>query len=526
MTELNTKIVEVTVYNDRARVTRRGPITLEPGVVWLSISNLPLTLNPESVRASARGMARARLLGVELERSYSIETPSEQIHQLEAEIEALKDDISGIEAQIVLTRQSRDNLAAIASRTNTYALALAGGAMALKDQLALFDGLTTRMGELDKQIQDSVVLQRQTQRRLEQLVNELQRWQGVPRRESYTANIELEVISAGDLNVELVYMVSGAGWQPIYDFRLMETDDTRHALEIGYQAQVTQRSGESWQEVGLALSTARPGLAGKVPELEPWFVGLLPPPVIPRAAPVEMAGAKPMRAKAVQAAPMFAMEAVEVEEVEAIVEQSGVALTYRVPARVSIPADGAPHKVTVTRIQLETELDFVTAPKLVEAVYRRARVSNDSIYTLLPGSVNLFAGEEFIGTTRLELIAPQGEIELYLGVDDRIKVKRELKRREVDKKLIGNKRRISYAYEITLENMLQSQVQIILHDQFPVSKHEEVKIRLEEASPQPSAQSELHLLKWIINLDAQEKRLVRFDFTAEYPPALDVVGLP
>jgi uncharacterized protein (TIGR02231 family) len=180
----------------------------------------------------------------------------------------------------------------------------------------------------------------------------------------------------------------------------------------------------------------------------------------------------------------------------------------------------------VTRIQLETELDFVTAPKLLEAVYRRARVSNDSIYTFLPGSANLFAGEEFIGTTRLELIAPQGEIELYLGVDDRIKVKRELKRREVDKKLIGNKRRISYAYEITLENMLQSQVQIILHDQFPVSKHEEVKIRLEEASPQPSAQSELHLLKWIINLDAQEKRLVRFDFTAEYPPALDVVGLP
>jgi uncharacterized protein (TIGR02231 family) len=248
--------------------------------------------------------------------------------------------------------------------------------------------------------------------------------------------------------------------------------------------------------------------------------------VIPRAAAADLASSQPMRAKAVQAAQMFAMEEAEAEVVEAIVEQSSVAMTYRVPMSVSIPADGAPHKVTVTRFQLEPELDYVTAPKNVEAVYRRARVSNDSNFTLLPGSANLFAGDEFLGTTHLDLTAPQGEIELYLGVDDRVKVKREMKRRDVDKKLIGNKRRISYAYEITVENMLQSQVQLILHDQFPVSKHEEVKIRLEEANPQPAEQTELHLLKWNINLAAQEKRQVRFDFSVEYPPALEVVGLP
>jgi uncharacterized protein (TIGR02231 family) len=124
------------------------------------------------------------------------------------------------------------------------------------------------------------------------------------------------------------------------------------------------------------------------------------------------------------------------------------------------------------------------------------------------------------------LIPPQGEIELYLGVDDRVKVKRELKRRDVDKKLIGSKRRITYAYEITLENLLPFQARLTLHDQFPVSKHEEIKIRLEDTNPQPVEQSELNLLKWDLNLAAQEKRQVRFDFSVEYPPALDVVGLP
>jgi uncharacterized protein (TIGR02231 family) len=525
MTELNSKIVEVTVYNDRARVTRRGAMHLKTGANRLSITNLPLTLNPESARASARGNARARLLGLEIERAYFIETPSEQIHQLEEQIETLKDEINGVEAQIELARQSRANLAAVSSRTNTYAMALAAGAMALKDQLALFDGLSDRMGELDKAIQGSLILQRQMQRRLEKLVNELQRWQGVPRRESYTAHIDVEILSPGDLTIELVYMVLSVSWQPIYDFRLVEADETRPALEAGYLAQVTQRSGEDWQDVSLALSTARPALAGRLPELDPWFIGPPPPPVIPRPAPVEFASAKPMRAKAARAAPMLAMEDVEAEVVEAEGDQSGAAVTYRVPMIVSIPADGAPQKVTVANFQLEPELDFVTVPKLVEVVYRRAKVINHSPYTLLPGSVNLFAGDEFVGTTRLDLTAPQGEIELPLGVDDRIKVERELKRREVDKKLIGNKRRITYAYEIKLENVLPKPVQLTLHDQFPVSKHEEVKIKLESADPRPTEQSELHQLKWIINLAAKEKCLVRFDFSVEYPPTLDVVGL-
>jgi uncharacterized protein (TIGR02231 family) len=496
---------------------------LEKGVTRLSITNLPLTLNPESARTTARGVAQSRLLGLEIERAFAIETPSEQIHQLEEQIENLQDEISAVEAQIELARQSRANLAAISSRTNTYALALAAGEMALTDQLALFDSLSARMGELDEEIQKRLVLIRQMQRRLEKLVNELKRWQGVPRRESYTAQVEVELLSPGDLTVELTYMVSGVGWQPLYDFRLVEAGDARPVLEVDYLAQVTQRSGEAWQDITLALSTARPALAGKLPELNPWFVGPLPPPIIHAGV---APSAAPMRAKSIQAAPMLAMEEMEADVLEAEVDVEGAAVTYRVPASVSIPADGAPHKVAVTRFRLEPQLDFVTAPRLVEAVYRRAKVTNDSPYMFLPGSANLFAGSEFIGTARLELIPPQGEIELFLGVDDRVKVERELKRREVDKRLIGSKRRITYAYEITLENLLPIPAKLTLHDQFPVSKHEEIKIRLEDANPQPAEQSELHLLKWELNLVAQEKRQVRYDFSVEYPPALDVVGLP
>jgi uncharacterized protein (TIGR02231 family) len=144
----------------------------------------------------------------------------------------------------------------------------------------------------------------------------------------------------------------------------------------------------------------------------------------------------------------------------------------------------------------------------------------------LPGPANLFAGDEFIGATRLELIAPGGELELTLGVDDRVKVERELKRREVDKKFVGDRRRIRYGYEVTLENLLPVAAQLLLHDQLPVARHEEIKVKLETADPKPTEQTELGLLDWSLTLAPGEKRVVRFDFTVEHPRAMQVAGLP
>jgi uncharacterized protein (TIGR02231 family) len=219
------------------------------------------------------------------------------------------------------------------------------------------------------------------------------------------------------------------------------------------------------------------------------------------------------------------MEVRAAEEAKASVETGGAALTYRLPAAATIPADGAPHKVTVARYELSPRLDYVATPKLVEAAYRRVKVANDSAYTLMPGQANLFADDEFIGSTPLELTAPGGEIELYVGVDDRLSVKRELKRYQVDKMFMGNKRRLHYAYEVTLENLLAFEVPVTLHDQIPVSRHEEIRVRLDAAEPKPTEQTELNELKWELRLAPAQKAVVRFEFTVEHPQDMVLSGL-
>jgi uncharacterized protein (TIGR02231 family) len=533
MTNVDTRVTAVSVYPDRARVTRAGEVELKQGSHRLEFSELPLVLDAASVRAAARGTAEARLLGVDVKREFYEETPAEQVRELEKQVEALQDEASALSGRATLLQEERQTVRGLAEATGTYARGLAYGKTTAADQIALLDKLRQRAGEIDGELLELAVEERERERRLSKLKRELDQLRGGAARERYVAVVEVEVVGPGKLTVELTYVVSGAGWQPLYDLRLLEEGEP--ALEVGYLAQVTQRTGEDWPEVELTLSTARPALTGKVPELNPWSIGpprALPKPVARRAKMMTLAApAAPMPAAIEDAVASGAVEEApeperQAQAVQAEVDTSGAAVTYKVPGTVGVPADGAPHKVTVAQYQLEPEMDYVTAPKLVQAAYRRAKLVNKSAYTLLPGKANVYAGDEFVGVTQLELTAPNGEIELYLGVDDRVKVERELARREVDKKLVGDRRRLRYGYEITLKNLLDVEAKVTVHDQIPVSRHENVKVKLESAEPKPAEQTEMGLLDWEFDLPPGGEQAVHFSFAVEHPRGMSVMGLP
>ena len=105
-------------------------------------------------------------------------------------------------------------------------------------------------------------------------------------------------------------------------------------------------------------------------------------------------------------------------------------------------------------------------------------------------------------------------------------MERELKRRDVDKRLIGGKRRLQYGYQIEIENARPDEVRLMIQDQIPVAGHEDIKVRLESATPKPDRQTELNLLEWDLSLTSQSRQNLRFDFSVEYPQDLTVMGLP
>ena len=96
---MDTKPTTVTVFPDRARVTRTGTVELQPGLQRVEITNLPLALVPESVRASGKGTARAKLLGVSTRIDNFLDTPADNALDMELKIQEVSDADANLAAR-------------------------------------------------------------------------------------------------------------------------------------------------------------------------------------------------------------------------------------------------------------------------------------------------------------------------------------------------------------------------------------------------------------------------------------------
>jgi uncharacterized protein (TIGR02231 family) len=531
MTTIDAPIVAITVFTDRARVTRRGTARLTPGEHSLAIEGLPTTLEADSVRASGRG-AGITILGAELATEFVTKPPEPvladligQLEQLQESDRALSDGDTIMAERIEFLRALRASGGADLGKGLAYGRASLDAVESVASYLAReLENAQTRRRSIGQQRRD---LARQIEA-VRARLNQIQHGQQRERRE---IRVAVEAAAEADLDLEVTYLVWGASWEPSYDIRLAADG----GVALSYLAQVRQQTGEDWPAVQLALSTARPAVSATIPELHPWYIDIprpMPPPPMPMMAMRTMAA--PAAAPQAAGAADMEMAAFMMEEpapppaakiAEATIESGGAAVTYRVARPVAVPSDGSPHRTTVTTLDLGARLDYVTAPKIASEAYLRAKIKNSSAFVLLPGWANIFHSDDFVGRTRLETIAPNEEFEAQLGVDDRVKVERELSGRTVDKTLIGNTRRTQFAYTITLTNLLAAPARVTVLDQLPVSRHEGIKVKLQDAAPRPSEQSDLNVLTWELTLKPQEKRMLSFGFTIEHPRDMTVIGI-
>src|SRR5690606_4866684 len=112
--------------------------------------------------------------------------------------------------------------------------------------------------------------------------------------------------------------------------------------------------------------------------------------------------------------------------------------------------------------------------------------------------------------TTIKTVVSGEKFEAQLGVDDRIRVKRDLVQREMNKRLIGGNRQVHYRYRITLKNLLPTPAKVTVMDQIPMGGHEQIKVKLSEANPAPVEQTPLNLLKWELTLRPDEQREIVF----------------
>ena len=532
---VDTHIREVTVYDDRALVTRQGVVQLTGEEHELVIAQLPVTLVSESVRASGTGTVAVQLLGVRTERTFTTEAIAHRVAELNREIGKVEEEKRHVQDQLALLNLQRNF---IKSLNTQYLERLTRFPDPELMNLEQIRELLVFVGQQYGEYSNAIAKQEQAQQKLDQQLQALrQQLQQVstPRpQESFSIIVTLEPSGAGEFELEVSYVVHQASWKPLYDLRFSTTQE---ALNISYLAEVQQSTGEDWLDVALTLSTAKPGLGTVPPKLIPWYVDVQRP-GYPGQLAKALAESDAMQVRAISSSMPFPgmaaeatamidadLEYLKAQTVTAEVYKQGGVVTFGVSGGSNIPSDGTPHKTTIFNDDYPCRAEYVALPRVVSVAYLQTTIANPLTgVTLLPGKANIFRDNIFVGTTQLENIAPGQEFKLNLGIDEGLKIERDLVERQVDKKLIGNQRRTTYAYRLVVTNLRDREAELTLTEQLPVSRNEQIKVRLTRSNPQVQM-GEMGILEWSVPLQPHSSQELYYQFTVEQPPELTVFGL-
>jgi uncharacterized protein (TIGR02231 family) len=299
-----------------------------------------------------------------------------------------------------------------------------------------------------------------------------------------------------------------------------------------------QRTGEVWDNVTLALSTARPSAGTAAPVLIPQTVdfesekmpGLAYAPPPPTQAPAPRGpGMKRAAESAADEEQVIRFGAStklgDAVPKTAVVEVQAFQAVYSITGRTSVPDTGETKRVQIDDMSLDPTLMVRAVPKRDEKAYLYAKIVTAKGAPLLPGQVALFRDSVFVGNGSLPLLPPEEEHELGFGVDDSTRVRYALieeKRGETG--IISTAKTDARSYRISVKNLHARAMQLTVIDQIPVSQNADIAVELtgKSAPSRRDVGNKRGILAWDMKLEPAEERVVEFGYRASWPGAKKV----
>lgn len=506
--EPNSDVAEVTVFRDRALVTRILDEEVGAGAGAVTFEGLPLSIATESLHAFVL-QGQARIIGVELESGRGEVEETDQT-------EVLREDMLRITEELGQVRDRIESL--LAQRAYLRETLLGGPREGGQPSLDEIRGTLGYVGEAERDIAAQLRSEQDRARDLDEELQPLMIKLNNPLATGMIVRVDVDADRAGQVTVGLRYQVFGAQWRPAYNARL---DDGASQVTLEYYGIVSQSTGEDWADVNLMLSTADPSVSGALPQLTSWYLGRdtygydynVEDNLIAGRG-YYQDGHNPMQAVQ-QNADMGGMVD---SQMNASVQGTG-AVVFAIPGQRTITGEGSEQRLPVGNQTFDVTMERSTVPKLVPEVYRQARLRYAGEAPLLPGTVSTFVGADYVGSGQQKTVVPGEEFLLAFGTDDRMRVERQLVSRQQDYLGVGKKTvRWTFHFRIKVSNFSDETRVLRLVDQLPVSELDRVTVKLLDSTPAlgPAPDDGPGLMKWKLTIPpgAEETVDLRFSVTA------------
>lgn len=258
--KLTSKIKDVTVFVDGAQITREVKTNVVKGKHFFVLENLPAEINPQSIQID--NDQKGEILSVKHELVYPT-GKSKAVLEYEEKIKLQKIKLQELTNQINVYNTEEKILL-----DNSVLNKKDGGTSVteIKEASAFY---RTKLNEIKQNKLNLTVEIDVVKENIQNLYVELNKKASSENKPYskivFTFNSDKQISA----NFKISYYVSSAGWTPLYDFRV---NDITEPLNLIYNANIFQSTGEGWNNVNLILSTNRPSLSNVSPELETWFI--------------------------------------------------------------------------------------------------------------------------------------------------------------------------------------------------------------------------------------------------------------
>lgn len=204
---------------------------------------------------------------------------------------------------------------------------------------------------------------------------------------------------------------------------------------------------------------------------------------------------------------------------------------YDVSGEAEVPSDAQTHRVSIGEAESAPTMRWRTTPREAAEVYREAELRNPFDAPLLAGPVDVYVDGSLLTVASVERIDRGGTMHVGMGVEQRLRVARNVRMREETAGILGGDTVAHHDVSIEVVSALSQSALVEVIDRLPVTDDKSVEVALGRVSPEHERYTQSDRgapvrggMLWRVIVPAGAKSTVEYAYRVTLPSKNECVG--
>ncbi len=493
------RLTNVTVYNDRALLSKTVTVILKKGHFDLYMNNISPSISTDTIRVDVNSNdiklneVSYKEIFLKQEANPKVKLYKDKIKNIKITIDKLKNRNTALNNQLTTLKSIKAELEEISAKSFT------------RSSLNI-DNLSKSLSFILTKYTDTLNAINDNKRSINKYEDKIDYYNKLLSKLVSQNKVDRRIYLSGyakaakSFTFNIKYIAYSASWKPLYRVYL---SSNKKNIKMEYYAKVSQRTGEDWKNVQLILSTSMPNYGLKAPVITPQFLKN----ITYRTNHMYDSMTRPKgRNKSLMTAGKEGI-ALGAAPVAPKIVENAYTVEYRTKSKYTVLSDNTPKKVYLQTQKITGNTIYSVVPRLDTKVYAQIKSINKSIAPILSGHVAVYYGQSYVGEYYLKKVLPGEKFSMDLGPVSFFKVKfKLLTRKYTPPTIISKKKKYFFKYQMSINNISNNNYQILVYDRIPVSQDSKILIKNVNILPKGyEINNDTGIIKWKLQIKSKQK---------------------